>query len=98
MRYFTNEKFKYLSNEDRNLIAQEFDFLDTIDLKPLIYEAIEEGYDLYTVMEMIEDKYSDEYEKEDFIFNNIDFSEFRTYLKEKYRVNIREVTKYYIEP
>jgi hypothetical protein len=98
MRYFTNEKFKYLSKEDRDLIAQEFDFLDTIDLKPLIYEAIEEGYDLYTVMEMIEDKYSDEYEKEDFIFNNIDISEFRTYLKEKYHMNVREVTEYYIEP
>lgn len=98
MRYFTNEKFKYLSKEDRDLIAQEFDFLDTIDLKPLIYEAIEEGYDLYVIMEMIEDKYSDEYGKEEFIFNNISISEFSTYLKEKYHKNIREVTEYYIEP
>ena len=44
MRYFTEEKFKYFGKSDRDIIAQEFDFLDTIDLNDLINEALDNSY------------------------------------------------------
>lgn len=97
MRYFTDEKFKYLGKEDRDIIAQEFDFLDTIDLTPLIYEAVDESYDIHTIMDIIEHRYGEQYGKEDFIFNYIDVFEFMNYLRDVYNVKFREAINYYPE-
>jgi hypothetical protein len=97
MGYFTDEKFKYFSKESRDTIAQEFDFLDTIDLDDLINEALDNSYTIYELMDKIEDRYGEQYGKEDFIFNNIDAFEFMDYLRDVYNVTFREVINYYPE-
>ena len=48
-------------------------------------------------MDKIEDRYGEQYDKEDFIFNNIDAFEFMNYLKDIYNVRFREVINYYPE-
>jgi hypothetical protein len=97
MRYFTEEKFKYFGKSDRDIIAQEFDFLDTIDLNNLINEALDNSYTIYELMDKIEDRYGEQYDKEDFIFNNIDAFEFMNYLRDVYNVTFSEVINYYLE-
>ena len=97
MRYFTEEKFKYLGKSDRDIIAQEFDFLDTVDLNDLINEALDNSYTIYDIMDKIEDRYGEQYDKEDFIFNNIDAFEFMNYLRDVYNVTFSEVINYYLE-
>lgn len=97
MGYFTDEKFKYFGKADRDIIAQEFDFLDTVDLNDLINEALDNGYTIYELMDKIEDRYCEQYGKEDFIFNNIDAFEFMDYLRDVYDVRFREAINYYPE-
>jgi len=82
MEYFTEEKFKYLG---------------TIDLDDLINEAIDNSYTVYDLIDKIEDRYCEQYGKEDFIFNNIDAFEFMNYLRDVYNVKFREVINYYPE-
>ena len=80
MGYFTDEKFKYL---------------DTIDLDDLINEAIDNSYTVYELMDKIEDRYGEQYGKEDFIFNNINAFEFMNYLRDTYNVTFREIINYW---
>lgn len=60
---------------------QEKAFLDTKDLKPFL----EKDKSIYDIMEEIEDKYSNEYTEEDFIFNCMDHNDFIEYLRERYK-------------
>lgn len=80
MRYFIDEKFK---------------FLDTIDLDDLINETIDNSYTVYDLMDKIEDRYCEQYGKEDFIFNNINALEFMNYLRDVYDVKFREIVNYW---
>ena len=46
-------------------------------------------------MDKIEDRYCEQYGKEDFIFNNIDAFEFMNYLRDVYDVKFREIINYW---
>lgn len=95
MRYFTDEKFKFLGKKDRDIMAQEFDFLDTVDLNDLINEAFDNSYTIYELMDKIEDRYGEQYGKKDFIFSNINAFEFMDYIRDVYKVRFSEVINYY---
>ena len=65
-------------------------FLDTLDLT----KFIKSGKAIYEIMDEIEDKYGEQYTEECFIFNNMDCYDFMKYLKEKYKVNFRDINYY----
>ncbi|WP_304393188.1 hypothetical protein [uncultured Clostridium sp.] len=72
---------------------KEFEFLDSIDLKPYL----KEWADIYDVRDKIEEDYGKDY-CEPFIFNCIDIEEFMDYLKRRYKnkVYFNEHTTYSI--
>lgn len=78
--------------ESLALQKQEIEFLNTLDLTPLLTS----GKDIYNLMDEIEDKYGDLYKKESFIFNCMDSYDFILYLKNKYNLHIIEQTSYKI--
>ena len=78
--------------ESLALQKQEIEFLNTLNLTPLLTS----GKDIYDLMEEIEDKYGNLYEKESFIFNCMDSYDFVKYLKDKYKLHIIEKTSYQI--
>lgn len=105
-RYYTTDKFKYLSEKDRTVIAQEFDFLDTLDLYPILVIAKGEGLTIYKIMNYIEDIYENEYiqyifyhslVEDNFILNHISTIEFVDYLKAQYNLTISVAEDFYIE-
>lgn len=57
----------------------EFEFLDSLDLKPYL----KEGLDVYDIMNKIEENHSKDY-YEGVIFNCIDRDDFISYLKRRY--------------
>jgi len=90
--FYTEEKFKYLPEKDRALIKQEFDFLDTLDLYPILEIARQEQFSIHKVMNYIEDIYECAYSKfitdtngiDDFCFNEIVDDEFLEYIEQQY--------------
>lgn len=66
------EQFTKMQND-------EFEFLDSIDLKPYL----KEWADIYDIRDKIEKDYGKDY-YESFIFNCIDIYEFIDYLKRRY--------------
>lgn len=72
--------------------TKEKAFLDTIDIKSLVKEL--DIDDIYEIMDIIEERYKDDYSEEKYVFNCIDASEFEDYLKTRYpEVNIYEHTE-----
>ena len=104
--YYDEERFKYLPEKDRILIKQEFDFLDTLDLSPVLMIAKEERFSIRKVMNYIEDIYESDYIRftlnycgisDSYIFNSISDSEFIEYLKVQYHLVCSTSEDYYIE-
>ena len=103
--YYDEERFKYLPEKDRILIKQEFDFLDTLDLSPVLMIAKEERFSIRKVMNYIEDIYESDYIRftlnycgisDSYIFNNISDSEFIEYLKVQYHLVCSTSEDFYI--
>lgn len=97
LNYFeTHSKFfDYFDDDTINEIKNEFDFLDSLDLNDTIDTASDEHKDIYWIMEVIEDRFGDEY-KGDFIFDCIDSEDFINYLKVQYNCVVKEHITYYI--
>ena len=103
--FYNEEKFKYLPEKDRALIKQEFDFLDTLDLYPILEIARQEQFSIHKVMNYIEDIYESDYIRftlnycgisEPYIFNNISNDEFIEYLREQYHLVCSTSEDFYI--
>lgn len=80
-------------------IKQEAAFLDTLDLLPIFKTIATEAWTVNDYMRYIEDHYIDEYNKiypdAEFIFNYMGSYDFAKYIKDRYGINTREVTKCY---
>ena len=95
-RYWNEDRCKYLYDEDREWLEKEFDFLDTLDLTPMIDKAIENGDSVSALMQNIEDEYGKNYYDEDFIFNCMPEFEFVTYLSEQYNIRYTNRVEFYL--
>lgn len=81
--------------ESKKLQNEEFEFLDTIDIKQYIPKTKE--IDVWNLMQTIENNHGKDY-REPFIFNLIDEDEFIDYLKKRYgNISSRESITNYIE-
>lgn len=69
---------------------KEKNFLNTLDLT----NFISSGKRIVDIMNEIEDKYGEHYKEESFIFNCMDSYDFMEYLKDRYKINCREVSYY----
>lgn len=72
--------------DSKKLQEQEFKFLDTKDLKPLLTK----GRTITDIADDISRLYDSEYEEEDFVLNVIDMCELAEYLSNRYGVQFTE--------
>lgn len=75
--------------ESKKLQAQEFKFLDSKDLAPLLCK----GRTIDEIADAISRLYDDEYNEEEFVLNVIDNYELAEYLENKYGVKFIERTE-----
>lgn len=75
--------------ESKKLQKQEFKFLDSKDLAPLLHK----GRTIADIADAISRLYDDEYTEEDFVLNVIDNYELAEYLENKYGVKFIERTE-----
>lgn len=73
---------------------EEFEFLDTIDIKQYIPKVGE--IDVFDLMHIIENNHGKDY-REPYIFNAIGEDEFIDYLKRRYKLTHRESITNYIK-
>lgn len=83
----------------KKLQEQEYAFLDTLDLRHLIYEMKDES--VYEIISKIEDLYEDDYLKsnpcDEMLFNVISSDEFIEYINKRYGIRYREEVQYYFD-
>lgn len=86
-----------MTNEQFNKLRQmEKEFLDTKDLRQIIYEN--QGESAWKLMDRIESLCGDEYESthDDFsLFNCFSQYDFVKYIENRYGIKYREETEYY---
>lgn len=72
--------------ESKKLQEQEFKFLDTKDLRPLLTK----DKTIDNIADDISRLYDNEYKEEEFVLNVIDTNELAEYLEKRYGVKFRE--------
>lgn len=75
--------------ESKRLQEQEFKFLDTKDLKPLLTE----GRTASDIADDISELYDSEYTEEECVLNVIDNNELAEYLENRYGIKFMEETR-----
>ena len=76
--------------ENLKMIAKEKEFLDTLDLKPLLIK----GTKISDLMDEIKEKYNPDDKEELYLFDNMDSYDFMDYLKDRYKTRFQEVSYY----
>ena len=103
--YFSEEKFKNRPENIRNLLKQEFDFLDTLDLYPILQLVRLKEIPISELMCFMEEIYRGYYEQyvekingieTDYIFDAIDEDDFVDYLKHQYGLGISTLSDNFI--
>lgn len=90
-----------MNTQDWKILEKsEYDFLDSLDLKQIIYENKDK--DCYKIRQIIEDKYEDEYiEKntvgDECLFNTINVEDFIAYIHKRYGIQFFDETLYYFD-
>ena len=80
------------------LQKQEFDYLDTIDLKIII--SIMRDRSIHEIMGRIEDIYEQAYlrkNNDECLFSVIDEQDFIDYINKRYGIKYKEKTEYYFD-
>ena len=85
------EYFRMSMKEINDLMIQEFAFLDTKDLTPLLEKFKNSTLDEFMdrVEQIYEKEYLKKYPNDSYLFNAIDKYDFEIYLKDKYKINKR---------
>ena len=91
------DKYREWLREHDLLSAQEFDYLDTIDLERIIKDN--RGERVYDVMEKISQEYEEDYLKkypnDEELFNSISEGDFVSYIHARYGIRANEELCYY---
>ena len=81
-------------------VKKEEQFLDTLDLEPLIRQATKDGKSVDDIVRIVEDTYLGEYQKlypdAEFVLNYMSNDEFASYIMKRYGMTCyEEVTVYF---
>ena len=92
------EEYRRWLNEHDILEAQEFNYLDSINIGTIICANVDKT--CAEIMEIIEDRYEDDYlskyPNDEMLFNSISESDFVDYIKYRYGISHTEtITNYF---
>lgn len=75
-------------------VKKEEQFLDTLDLEPLIRQETRDGKSVDDIVRIVEDTYLEEYQKihpdAEFVLNYMTNDEFASYIMRRYHMTCRE--------
>lgn len=105
VNYYNEEKFRDRPETVKNLLRQEFDFLDTLDLYPILQLTRLKEIPISELMCFMEEIYRGYYEQyiekvdgieTEYIFSIIDEDDFVDYLKQQYKLGISNLSDNFI--